>query len=52
MYAEIYKTVTEGGFDCADMVQMEEKNEKIQAEMKALGVTFVKRHRLYFKDLA
>ncbi len=51
MYAEIYHTVKQGGFLYADLVQMEEKNDKIQAEMKALGVTFHKCHRMYYKDL-
>jgi hypothetical protein len=51
MYAEIYHTVKRGGFIEADLVQMEEGNDKIQAEMKALGVTFHKCHRMYYKDL-
>jgi GNAT superfamily N-acetyltransferase len=51
MYAEIFRTVRENGFTFADLVQMEEKNDKIQAEMQALGVKFYKRHRIYQKSL-
>lgn len=51
MYVEMARTLKEGGFEFADLVQVEEKNEKMQAELKALGARFYKTHRVYVKEL-
>jgi len=51
MYAEMARTVQQGGFEFAELVQMEEKNTKIQSELKLLGATFYKTHRIYIKEL-
>lgn len=54
MYAEIARTVVGSGrFDWAELIQIEEKNAKMQAELKqVLGAEVIKRHRLYTKSLA
>lgn len=51
MYAEMARTVKDHGYEFAELVQMEEKNEKIQAELKTLGAKFYKTHRIYVKEL-
>ena len=51
MYVEMARLVHEGGFDWAELVQVEDGNEKMQAELKQLGTTRYKTHRLYEKKL-
>jgi len=51
MYVEMARLVHEGGFEWAEMVQIEDGNEKMQAELRQLGATRYKTHRLYEKKL-
>jgi hypothetical protein len=47
LYSEMDKTVRDFNFKFADVVQISEKNMKSMAEMKALGIQWYKRHRVY-----
>ena len=49
--AELYKTFKSGPFKYAEMVQVDEGNSKMQAEMAALGVKWDKRHRIFHRRL-
>jgi len=51
MYVEMARLVQDGGFDWAELVQVEDGNEKMQLELKQLGATRYKTHRLYEKKL-
>ena len=43
----MYKSVVEGGFEHADVVQIGVSNENMQREMRDLGIDFYKTHRNY-----
>jgi len=47
LYTEMANTVKQFGFEHADIVQVEEKNVKSLGDMKAIGVTWYKKHRVY-----
>jgi hypothetical protein len=49
LYTEIANTVKQYGFEHADIVQVEEKNIKSLGDMKAIGVEWYKKHRVYEK---
>ncbi len=51
LFSEICKSVIEGGFDHADIVQIGVENDKMQREVADLGIDFYKTHRLYRKRL-
>jgi len=53
MYAEMARTVVGSGrFDWAELIQIEEKNMKMQAELnQVLKAEIIKKHRLYCKSL-
>jgi hypothetical protein len=51
LFSEMYKSVTEGGFEHADVVQIGLENEKMQRELRDLGIDFYKSHRLYSRAL-
>lgn len=51
MLAEAAKTMSEGNYEHAEVVQIDEGNTKMQAEMTALGVNFYKRHRIFHRAL-
>jgi len=46
------KSVVEGGFAHADLVQIGADNDKMQREVAALGIDFYKTHRMYRKIIA
>lgn len=48
---ELYKTIKGGNFKYSEMVQVDEGNSKMQAEMTALGVNWDKRHRIFHRPL-
>lgn len=50
LYVEMQKTIHEGGFDHADLVQMEEHVLTV-ADTETMGGHIYKRHRIYQKDL-
>ncbi|MGQ9815711.1 MAG: hypothetical protein ACUVR3_11285 [Candidatus Roseilinea sp.] len=47
LFSEMRKSIVEGGFEHADIVQIGVENEKMQREMRDLGIDFYKTHRLY-----
>lgn len=52
LFSELAKSVAEGGFEHADIVQIAVENTNMQREMRALGIDFYKTHRVYQKRLA
>jgi hypothetical protein len=47
LFSEMYKSVLEGGFKHADIVQIGVENDKMQRELRELGIDFYKIHRVY-----
>ena len=51
LFSEMYKSVIEGGFEHADVVQIGVENGNMQRELRELGIDFYKSHRLYSRSL-
>jgi len=51
LFSEMQKSVVEGGFQHADLVQVSQDNDKMQLELRDLGVDFYKMHRMYRRGL-
>ncbi|MDE3089044.1 MAG: hypothetical protein KGJ80_06640, partial [Chloroflexota bacterium] len=51
LFSEMHKSVIEGKFIHADLVQIGVDNDKMQREMRDLGIDFYKAHRMYARDL-
>jgi hypothetical protein len=52
LFSEMYKTISESGqFRHADLVQIGTENDRMQRELRDLGVDFYKTHRVYKKQL-
>ncbi len=51
LFSEMYKSVREGGFEHADLVQIGVENSNMQLELRGLGIEFHKTHRIYQRDL-
>ena len=51
LFSEMYKSVVEGGFEHADLVQVGLDNDKMQRELRDLGIDFYKVHRMYRRAL-
>lgn len=51
LFSEMEKSIREGGFAHADLVQIGTDNERMQRELRDLGVDFYKTHRLYRREL-
>jgi len=51
LYTEIVKTLQEMGYQHADVVMVDEKNLNSFSAMEALGVTWYKKHRSYWRIL-
>jgi len=47
LFSEMYKSITEGRFKHAEIVQIGVENEKMQRELRDLGIDFYKTHRIY-----
>jgi hypothetical protein len=47
LFSEMQKSIVEGGFEHADIVQIGVDNDKMQRELRDLGIDFYKTHRLY-----
>ena len=52
LYSEMAETLRNISFDHADIVQIEEGNVKSQGDMRAIGVEWRKKHRVYHRDVA
>lgn len=50
LFSEMYKSIVEGHFQHADLVQIGIENDRMQNELRSLGVEFYKTHRMYLKD--
>lgn len=51
LFSEMHKSVIEGRFQHADIVQIGVDNEKMQRELRDLGIDFYKTHRVYRRAL-
>ena len=51
LFSEMHKSVIEGGFHHADLVQVGVENDEMQRELRRFGVDFYKAHRLYHRAL-
>ena len=51
LFSEMHKSVIECGYQHADIVQIGVENEKMQREMRDLGIDFYKTHRVYERAL-
>ncbi len=51
LFSEMYRSILEGQFKHAELVQIGVENDKMQRELKSLGVEFYKTHRMYCKEL-
>jgi hypothetical protein len=51
LFSEMHKSVFEGGFEHADVVQVGMENDKMQRELRDLGIDFYKTHRIYQRVL-
>jgi hypothetical protein len=51
LFSEMQKSVLEGGYLYADLVQIGLENDKMQRELEELGIDFYKMHRLYQRTL-
>jgi hypothetical protein len=47
LFSEMHKSIQERGFLHADLVQIGVENDRMQRELRELGVDFYKLHRLY-----
>lgn len=52
LFNEMYKSITSGNFEHADLVQIGTDNENMQLELRNLGIDFYKTHRMYRKVLS
>lgn len=51
LFSEMYKSIIEGGFKHAEIVQIGVENEKMQRELRELGIDFYKTHRMYERSI-
>ncbi len=51
LFSEMQRSVIEGGFLHADLVQVGTANDRMQRELRDLGITFYKRHCMYERSL-
>ena len=51
LFSEMQKSVLEGGYLYADLVQIGLANDKMQRELEGLGIDFYKTHRMYSRPL-
>jgi hypothetical protein len=51
LFSEMRKSVVECGYQHADLVQIGADNDKMQRELRDLGIDFYKAHRMYERSL-
>jgi len=51
LFSELEKSVREGGFEHAEIVQIGVENLPMQREMRGLGIDFYKAHRMYEREI-
>jgi hypothetical protein len=51
LFSEMHKSVVEGHYEHADIVQISAENDRMQNEMRNFGIDFYKAHRMYEKKI-
>ena len=51
LYTELWRAAQPFGFEIADVVAVDEHNDRSRADMEAIGVQWYKRHRSYWQSL-
>ncbi len=51
LFSEMEKSILEGGFKHADIVQVGVENERMQRELSSIGIDFYKAHRIYQRKI-
>jgi hypothetical protein len=51
LFSEMQKSILEGGFEHAEIVQIGVENDRMQRELTDLGIDFYKTHRVYQRAL-
>ena len=51
LFSEMEKSILDGGFKHADIVQVGVENERMQRELSSLGIDFYKAHRIYQREI-
>jgi hypothetical protein len=51
LFSEMFKSVSEGGYKHAEIVQIGVENDKMLRELRELGIDFYKTHRMYQRAL-
>jgi hypothetical protein len=51
LFSEMFKSVADGGFRQADLVQVGTSNDRMQRELRDLGIDFYKTHRVYERSI-
>ena len=51
LFSEMFKSVAEGGYQHAEIVQIGIENDKMLRELRELGIDFYKTHRIYQRAL-
>jgi hypothetical protein len=51
LFSEMQKSIMEGGFQHADLVQIGTENDRMLRELRSFGVEFYKVHRIYEQDI-
>jgi hypothetical protein len=51
LFSEMKKSITDGKFKHAEIVQIGVENDKMQRELRDLGIDFYKTHRIYQRNL-
>jgi hypothetical protein len=51
LFDEMAKSLRDGDFEHADVVQVGVENDRMQRELRDLGFDFYKMHRMYEKDI-
>jgi hypothetical protein len=51
LFSEMQKSILEGGFDDAEIVQIGVENDRMLRELRDLGIDFYKTHRVFQRDL-
>jgi hypothetical protein len=52
LFSEMQKSIVEGGFEHADLVQIGVENDKMQRELRDLGIDFYKTHTMFQRELS
>jgi hypothetical protein len=51
LFSEMQKSIVEGSFEHAEIVQIGVENDRMQRELRDMGIDFYKTHRVYQRSL-